>query len=197
MRKLIIGVVILVVLLWGGFSLTGYNAIVDHDEDVMAAWSEVENQYQRRAELIPNLVQTVKGVSGFEQETLQAVTEARAKVGSMQVDASMLDDPQRFQQFEQAQTQLSGALSRLLVVAERYPELKATAAYQDLMTQLEGTENRIAVARKRYIEDVAEYNKMVRRFPTSLGASLRGLDIRPTFESTVEGAETAPAVNFE
>ncbi len=174
----------------------GYNKVIDLDEDVKAAWAEVENQYQRRAELVPNLVRTVKGAAEFEQKTLQNVVEARAKVGSIQADASLLNDPNKFRAFEQAQQKLSGALSRLLVVAERYPDLKASAAYRDLMTQLEGTENRIAVARRRYIQQVAEYNKVVLRFPTSIGASMRGKSTRPTFRTSVPGAERAPKVDL-
>jgi LemA protein len=175
----------------------GYNLVIERDEDVKAGWAEVQNQYQRRADLVPNLVKTVKGVSGFEQETLQNVIEARSKVAGMQVDSSVIDDPAKFQQFEQAQAKLSSALSRLLVVVERYPQLKATDAYRDLMVQLEGTENRIAVARRRYIEAVKEYNKVVLRFPTMIGAKLRNKDVRPTFEATTEDAEKAPTVSFE
>jgi len=178
------------------WSACGYNQVIELDEDVKASWSEVENQYQRRAELIPNLVQTVKGASSFEQKTLKDIVEARSKVGSIQADASILDNPQRFAAFEQAQNQLSGALQRLLVVVERYPDLKATGAYRDLMTQLEGTENRITVARRRYIETVAEYNKVVLRFPTSIGASLRGKKVRPTFSTNIKGADRAPKVEF-
>jgi LemA protein len=174
----------------------GYNAVVDRDEEVKAAWSEVENQYQRRADLVPNLVNTVKGAAGFEQETLREVTQARASATSIRADASILDDPERFKNFEAAQAQLSGALSRLLVVVERYPDLKASQAFRDLMIQLEGTENRIAVARRRYIESVAEYNKVVLRFPTSLGSKLRGKSVRPTFTATTPGAERAPEVKF-
>jgi LemA protein len=196
MKKAIIGIVAAIAVLWIGIAVTGFNRIVEHDEDVIAAFSEVQNQYQRRADLVPNLVEVVKGASDFEKDTLTAVTEARAKVGQMTVDASVLDDPARFKQWEQAQGELSGALSRLMVVAERYPELRATQAYRDLMTQLEGTENRITVARKRYIEAVGGYNKMVRSFPTSIGASMRGLDVRPNFEATTPGADQAPKVEF-
>ena len=178
------------------FAGCGYNTVIDRDEDVKAGWAEVQNQYQRRADLVPNLVNTVKGVSNFEQETLQNVIEARSRVAGMKVDPSILDDPARFKQFEQAQAKLSGALSRLLIVVERYPELKATAAYRDLMVQLEGTENRIAVARRRYITSVAEYNKVVLRFPTSIGASMRDKTVRPTFEATTEGVEKPPDVTF-
>ncbi len=173
----------------------GYNEVIDRDEEVKAAWAEVQNQYKRRADLVPNLVKVVKGAGEFEQETLQDVVEARSKVASMQVDASTIDDPAKLKQFEQAQQQLSGALSRLMVVVERYPELKATDAYRDLQAQLEGTENRIAVARKRYIEQVAEYNKVVQRFPTSIGAGLRDREVRPTFEAAPE-LEKAPDVDL-
>ncbi|HMJ10909.1 MAG TPA: LemA family protein [Polyangiaceae bacterium] len=173
----------------------GYNEVVDRDESVKAAWGEVQNQYTRRADLVPNLVKTVKASAQFEQDTLQKVVEARSKVASMQVDASTIDDPAKLKQFEAAQAQLSGALSRLMVVVEKYPDIKSTDAFRDLQSQLEGTENRIAVARKRYIEDVAEYNKTVQRFPTSIGASMRGKKVRPTFEGT-PGVEKPPEVNF-
>ncbi|MBI3179275.1 MAG: LemA family protein [Deltaproteobacteria bacterium] len=176
-------------------SSCGYNLVIDRDEDVKAAWAEVENQYKRRADLVPNLVNIVKGARDFEQETLVKVVEARSKVSSMQVDSSIIDDPAKLKQFEQAQRELSSALSRLLVVVERYPELKATEAFRDLQAQLEGTENRIAVARRRYIESVAEYNKVVLRFPTSLGASLRDKSERPTFAGEA-GADKPPAVQF-
>jgi LemA protein len=174
----------------------GYNEVIDRDEGVKAAWAEVQNQYQRRSDLVPNLVKTVKGAADFENKTLQAVVEARAKVGSMNVDASVIDDPNKLKAFEQAQDKLSSALSRLLVVAERYPELKATSAFRDLQVQLEGTENRIAVARRRFIQAVAEYNKTVLRFPSSIGARLRGKSERPTFTATTPGADKAPEVNF-
>lgn len=173
----------------------GYNEVIDKDEGVKAAWAEVQNQYQRRADLIPNLVKTVKGAANFEQETLQKVVDARSRVGQLNVDASTIDDPQKLKEFESAQGQLGSALSRLLVVAENYPQLKATEAFRDLQVQLEGTENRIAVARKRYIEQVGEYNKVVLRFPTSIGASMRGKSERPTF-SAQPGAEVAPEVSF-
>lgn len=194
--KLALVVVAVLVALVGSCSVIGYNSIVDHDEAVLAGWAEVENQYQRRAELIPNLVATVKGEAKFEQSTLQAVVEARASVAGIKVDASMLDDPERFRQYERAQAQLSSSLSRLLVVSESYPQLRANQAFADLRAQLEGTENRIAVARKRYIEAVAVYNAQVRKFPTNLGAALRGLDVRPTFEATVSGADVAPKVEL-
>jgi LemA protein len=184
------------VLLASVASGCGFNLVIDRDEDVKAAWAEVQNQYQRRADLIPNLVNTVKGAASFERETLEAVVNARAKVGSMQVDPSILDDPARFQQFEQAQASLSSALSRLLVVVERYPELKAVERFADLQAQLEGTENRIAVARQRFNREVAEYNKVVLRFPTLIGAMLRGKSERVPFTATTPVAETAPTVEF-
>lgn len=175
----------------------GYNEVIDRDQSVQAGWAEVENQYQRRADLVPNLVRVVQGAANFEKGTLQAVVEARAKVGSVQVDAATIDDPGKLKKFEQAQGQLSSALSRLLVVAEQYPDLKATAAFRDLQVQLEGTENRIAVARRRYIEAVAEYNMTVLRFPTSIGASMRGKKERPTFTASTPGADKAPEVKFQ
>lgn len=174
----------------------GFNEVIEADEDVKAAWADVENHYQRRADLVPNLVATVKGVKNYERETLEAVVQARAKVGSIQVDSSIIDDPERLEAFERAQAQLGSALSRLIAVAEDYPELKATDAYRDLQTQLEGTENRIAVARRRYIEAVAEYNKVVLRFPSMIGASLRGKKERPTFKATTENAHVAPEVDL-
>jgi LemA protein len=173
----------------------GYNEVVDRDEDVKSTWAEVQNQYKRRADLVPNLVNVVKANAQFEKETLQNVVEARSKVASMQVDSSVIDDPAKLKQFEQAQQQLSGALSRLMVVVEKYPDLKASEAFRDLQSQLEGTENRVAVARKRYIDSVSEYNKVVQRFPSSIGASLRGKDVRPTFEAAPE-MEKPPEVKF-
>jgi LemA protein len=175
----------------------GYNGVINRDEAVKAAWSEVENQYQRRADLVPNLVATVKGAAKFEQETLTKVIEARAKATSVRMDPSILDDPERFKRFEQAQAELGGALARLLVVAEQYPQLQATAAFRDLMVQLEGTENRIAVARNRYVAAVADYNAYVQRFPTSIGSRMRGRAMRPTFTATTPNADVAPKVNFE
>jgi LemA protein len=174
----------------------GYNQLQGLDENVKAAWSEVQNQYQRRADLIPNLVNTVKGASQFEQDTLQKVIEARSQATSIKLDAQSLSNPETFKKFEQAQQNLSGALSRLMLVVERYPELKANQNFRDLQAQLEGTENRIAVARKRYVESVAEYNKAVRYFPTNLTAKyLLGLDVRQTFTAE-EGAAKPPQVKF-
>jgi len=175
----------------------GYNDLQGLDENVKAAWSEIQNQYQRRADLIPNLVSVVKGYATHERETLEAVTEARAKVGSMQVTPQTLNDPQAFQKFEDAQAGLSSALSRLMVVVERYPDLKANQNFLDLQSQLEGTENRITVARKRYIDAVNNYNKMVRYFPTNLTARyLLHLDVRPNFTASAPGAEKPPEVKF-
>lgn len=173
----------------------GYNDVITLDENVKANFAEVENQYKRRADLVPNLVSVVKGAANFEQDTLTKVVEARSKVASLKVDASTIDDPEKLKKFEAAQGELSGSLSRLLVVAEQYPQLKATDAYRDLQAQLEGTENRIAVARKRYIESVAEYNGLVQRFPTSIGASMRGRAVRPTFQAA-PGSDKAPEVKF-
>jgi LemA protein len=173
----------------------GYNEVIERDEDVKASWSEVQNQYKRRADLVPNLVNIVKGSANFEQETLTKVIEARASATKVNVDASTIDDPAKLAQFEAAQNKLSGALGRLLVVSENYPDLKASAAFRDLQGQLEGTENRISVARKRYIESVADYNKSVLRFPTSLGASLRGKKERPNFTGNAADEE-APEVKF-
>ena len=174
----------------------GYNDLQGLDEEVKGAWAEVQNQYQRRADVVPNLVATVKGAANFEQETLQKVIEARSAATSVKLDANALNNPEMFKKFEQAQSQLSSALSRLLVVVERYPELKANQNFRDLQAQLEGTENRIAVARKRYIERVAEYNKGVRFFPTNLTAKyLLGLEVRQTF-SAEEAAAKPPQVKF-
>ncbi len=173
----------------------GYNDVITRDEEVKGTWAEVQNQYKRRADLVPNLVSAVKGAGQFEQDTLTKVVEARSKVAGLKIDASTIDDPEKLKKFEAAQGELSGSLSRLLVVAEQYPQLKATDAFRDLQSQLEGTENRIAVARKRYIESVAEYNGVVQRFPTSIGASMRGRAVRPTFEAA-PGSENAPEVKF-
>jgi LemA protein len=188
--------VTLLTLLLGVFAGgCGYNEIIDRDEEVKASWAEVQNQYQRRSDLVPNLVKVVKGNAQFEKETLEGVVEARSKVAGVKVDAATIDDPAKLKQFEEAQAGLTNALSRLMVVVERYPDLKATEGFRDLQAQLEGTENRIAVARKRYIETVAEYNKTVERFPTSIGASMRKKSLRPTF-SVAPGVEKAPDVQL-
>ncbi|MEZ5446305.1 MAG: LemA family protein [Gammaproteobacteria bacterium] len=175
----------------------GYNRLQSMDEGVKGAWAEVVNQYQRRADLIPNLVNTVKGYAAQEKDVLIRVTEARAKVGSIQATPELLNDEGAFTQFQQAQGELSSALSRLLVVTENYPQLRSDALFQDLQAQLEGTENRIAVARKRYIESVQEYNTTVRQFPVNLTAMLFGMKVKPNF--TVENEaeiSTAPRVEF-
>jgi LemA protein len=177
------------------FAGCGYNQVIDEDENVKATWAEVQNQYKRRADLVPNLVKTVQGAANFERDTLQKVVEARASVAGIKVDASTIEDPQKLQEFEAAQSKLSGALSRLLVVSENYPDLKSNASFRDLQAQLEGTENRIAVARGRYIESVAGYNKLVLRFPTSIGASLRGKKEKPTFTGNAAD-EKAPEIKL-
>ena len=164
-----------------GLSGCGYNDFQRLDEQTKAAWSEVLNQYQRRADLIPNIVNTVKGEAGFEQETLTKVIEARAKATSIQVTPETLNNPEAFNKFQQAQGELSSALSRLIAVSENYPNLKANQAYQDLRVQLEGTENRITVARNRYIKAVADYNVLARQFPTNLTAMLFSYSVKPSF----------------
>jgi LemA protein len=175
----------------------GYNALTAGDEQIKASWSEVINQYQRRADLIPNLVKTVEGFAKQERDVLVKVTEARSRVGSIQATPEMINDPAALQQFQAAQSELSGALSRLLVTVERYPELKSDANFRDLQAQLEGTENRITVARNRYIETVREYNTLARSFPTNITAMLFGFDVKPSF-SVENEAEIArpPEVSF-
>jgi LemA protein len=178
-------------------SSCGYNRIQGLDEDVKAAWSEVQNQYQRRADLIPNLVETVKGYAKHEEKTLEGVVEARAKATQVTLSASQLSDPQAFKKFQDAQAGLSQSLGRLMAVAESYPDLKANQNFRDLQSQLEGTENRIAVARRRYIDSVAEYNKAVRFFPTNLTARfLLGAQVRETF-TVSESATKNPEVKFQ
>jgi LemA protein len=176
-----------------------YNGLVGAEQQVEEAWAQVENVYERRAALIPNLVETVKGSASFEQETLTAVVEARSRVGQLSTQASeqLLSDPARFAEFQKAQDGLSSALSRLLVVVERYPELQSTAAFRELMTQLEGTENRITVERKRFNEVARDYNSRLLKFPTNVIARLLGWHFtrRPYFEATA-GAEVAPKVDF-
>jgi LemA protein len=189
----LLSVVLAGVLLTG----CGYNTLQSQDEQVKAAWAEVLNQYQRRADLIPNLVNTVKGYAEHEQEVLTQVTEARSRVGQLQATPEMLSDPQALAEYQAAQGELTSALSRLLVVVERYPDLKANENFRDLQAQLEGTENRIAVARNRYIQSVQEYNMTVRRFPTNLTAKIFGHEVKPTFEVEDEGSlAEPPAVDF-
>jgi LemA protein len=176
----------------------GYNDFQRLDESVKASWSEVLNQYQRRADLIPNIVATVKGETNFEQETLTKVIEARAKATSIQATPELINNPEAFQKFQAAQGELTGALSRLMVVVEQYPNLKANAAFQDLRTQLEGTENRVTVARNRYIKEVAAYNVLARSFPTNLTAMMFSYSVKPTFTVQNEAQISAPpAVSFD
>ena len=176
----------------------GYNDFQRLDEEVKAGWSEVLNQYQRRADLIPNIVATVKGEANFEQETLTKVIEARAKATSIQATPELVNDPAAFQKFQAAQGELSSALSRLLVVSEQYPSLRANQGFQDLRVQLEGTENRITVARNRYIKTVIEYNVKVRSLPTNLTAMVMGYQVKPNFTVQNEAAISAPpAVSFD
>jgi LemA protein len=175
----------------------GYNQFQSGDEAVKAAWGEVVNQYQRRADLIPNLVNTVKGYATHERETLESVTRARAAATSFQITPEVLSNPVAFEKFQQVQGELSGALSRLMAVSEKYPDLKADTSFRDLQSQLEGTENRITVARQRYIAAVEAYNVTVRSFPTNLTAMMFGYQAKPSFSVTNEKAiSTAPTVNF-
>ncbi len=179
-------------------SACGVNNIPTYDEQVKSAWSQVENQYQRRADLIPNLVSTVKGYAAHEKDTLTAVTNARAKVGSIQVSKNLLDNPQAMQQFQQAQGELGGALKRLLVVSERYPDLKANQNFLALQSQLEGTENRISVARRDYIGATERFNTEIRTFPGKLwhGFLYSDLKLREAYTATTQDAATAPKVSF-
>ena len=175
----------------------GYNEFQTKDEQVKAAWAEVLNQYKRRADLIPNLVQTVQGYAAHERQTLEAVINARAKATSVQLPAEALDNPEKVKQFQQAQGELAGALGRLLVVAENYPNLKADANFRDLQAQLEGTENRITTARNRFIKAVQEYNILARQFPTNLTAMLFGYKPKPQFSVEDEKAiAKPPTVDF-
>ena len=184
---------LLVVMLSG----CGYNAIQKQDESVKASWSEVLNQYQRRADLVPNLVNTVKGYAQHEEKVFVEVTEARAKVGSIQINADSLNDPQKLQQFQAAQGELGSALSRLMVVSENYPQLKADGLFQNLQAQLEGTENRVTVARNRYVQAVQDYNSMIRTFPNNMTAKIFGYKVKPNFTVANEQAiSTAPKVDF-
>lgn len=187
-----IGVVVLLAL----YGISVNNNLVEKEEAVNQAWAQVENQYQRRSDLIPNLVNTVKGAANFEQETLTDVIEARSRATSINVDPGQLSNESMVRQFEQVQSQLGGALSRLLVSVERYPELTATQNFRDLQNQLEGTENRITTERMRFNRAAQDYNTSLRRFPTNVFASLFGFDRKYYFEAT-EGAETPPEVSFD
>jgi LemA protein len=187
-----------IILLAVGLSGCGYNTIPTLDEAAKAKWAEVQNQYQRRSDLIPNLVATVQGYAKQEKEVLTAVTEARAKATSINVDASQITDPEKIKQFQAAQAQLSGALGHLLAVSEKYPDLKSNQNFLALQSQLEGTENRIAVARRDYIQAAQAYNTNLRTFPGSIWASIFYKDAKPiaAFTATAPNAEQAPAVKF-
>lgn len=197
MKQSVIIIIIAVIAGLAALAVPGYNRLQGLDENVNAQWSEVVSQYQRRADLVPNLVETVKGYAQHEQEVFTQVTEARAKVGSMQITPEMLEDEAALKRFQQAQGELTSALSRLLVVAENYPDLKANTNFENLMTQLEGTENRIVTARRNYIESVQTFNTAVRTFPNSLIARIAGLSRRAQFSVENEAAiSTAPQVQF-
>jgi len=174
----------------------GYNTLQVKDEAVTAAWSEVQNQYQRRADLVPNLVNVVKGYAKHEEQVLTEVTQARANVAGLKVDREVLEDPELFQRYQQAQSQLTGELSRLIAVSENYPDLKANEQFRDLQVQLEGTENRIAVARNRYISSVQDFNSYARQFPQVMTAKVIGMEPKPNFTAEA-GAQKAPTVSFE
>jgi LemA protein len=191
----ILGGLLLVIFLTIGWGVGIYNKIVSADEGVKNAWSQVENQYQRRYDLIPNLVETVKGYAKQEKDVLIGVTEARASVGQMKVTPEVLRDPQAFQHFQQAQDGLGAALSRLMVIVEKYPDLKSNQNFLELQSQLEGTENRIAVERRRFNETVQEFNIMIRRFPASMIAGFGGFREAQYFKS-IAGSEKAPQVKF-
>lgn len=191
-RSTIVVIIILALLVLWGISVN--NKMVSQEEGVTTAWANVESQYQRRADLIPNLVNTVKGYAAHESETLQAVVEARAKATSISVDSQNMT-PEQLKEFQEAQNQVTGALGRLIAVAESYPDLKANENFKELQAQLEGTENRIATERKKYNEVVKSYNTYIRKFPQSLFANILGFDKKPYFESE-EGSEKAPVVEF-
>lgn len=196
LRRFVWAVLSLVVVL--SLNGCGYNDLQSQDEQIKAGWSEVLNQYQRRADLVPNLVNVVKGYASHEKEVLTQVTAARAQVGQIKISPELANDPQALQKFQAAQGQLSSALSRLLVVSENYPQLKADSLFRDLQAQLEGTENRITVARNRYIQTVQVYNTTVRKFPTNLTAKMFGMAVKPNFSVENEKAiSNAPAVNFD
>ncbi len=197
MKSKLLLLILILIIVGGFFFFKDYNSIQTQDEKVAASWSEVVNQYKRRADLVPNLVNTVKGYATHEKDVFTQVTDARAKVGSIQINADQLSDPALFSKFQQAQSELSSALSRLIAVSENYPELKANTLYQDLMSQLEGTENRITVARGRYIETVQSFNTYIRQLPTKWIANVIG--VQPKQQFTVENEQqisNPPAVNF-
>ena len=195
MKRILVTVVLLAATL--GLGGCGYNTMQAGDQNIKAAWAEVLNQYQRRADLVPNLVNTVKGFAQQEKDVLLGVTNARSKVGGIQATPELVNDPAAFQKFQAAQGELTSALSRLMVVVEKYPELKSDANFRDLQAQLEGTENRITVARNRYIKAVQDYNVTVRSFPTNLTAMIFKMDVKPNF--TVDNEKTIsvpPTVDF-
>ncbi|WP_294893001.1 LemA family protein [uncultured Gilliamella sp.] len=197
MKSKLLLLILILIIVGGFFFFKDYNSIQTQDEKVAASWSEVINQYKRRADLVPNLVNTVKGYATHEKDVFTQVTDARAKVGSIQINADQLSDPALFSKFQQAQSELSSALSRLIAVSENYPELKANTLYQDLMSQLEGTENRITVARGRYIETVQSFNTYIRQLPNKWIANVIG--VQPKQQFTVENEQqisNPPAVNF-
>jgi len=195
MKRLTTALIIAATLSLGG---CGYNELQRSDEEVKADWSEVINQYQRRADLVPNLVATVKGYAAQEERVLVEVTQARAKVGSIQLTPELINDPAAFAKFQAAQGELTSALSRLMVVAEQYPDLKSNQNFRDLQVQLEGTENRVAVARNRYIDAVRGYNVTIREFPTNLTAKMFGYELKQNFSVENEKSiSTAPSVNFD
>ena len=189
------GFILLIIIIFVVWGISAYNNLVTLNESVNQSWSQVQNQYQRRADLIPNLVNTVKGYANFERGVLTDVTEARAKVSQMTVTPEVLNDPQAFQKFQQLQGQLTGALSRLLVTVENYPDLKANENFLQLQVQLEGTENRIAVERRRFNETVQNYNTTIKRFPNSALAGIFGFNQKQYFQA-IQGAETPPKVQF-
>ena len=197
MKKALITLAIIVIIIFiiGGWAVGVRNNLVASEENVNQAWAQVQNVYQRRYDLIPNLVETVKGYAAQERETFIAVTEARSKVGQIHISADDLEDPQKFRQFQQAQSELGAALSRLLVVAENYPQLKSNENFLQLQSQLEGTENRITVERRRFNEAAQAYNTTLRKFPDNVVAGFFGFEKRPYFEAQAE-SQTAPKVRF-
>lgn len=193
MKKSLVAIALVSTLTLSG---CGYNTLQVKDEAVTASWSEVQNQYQRRADLVPNLVNVVKGYAKHEEQVLTEVTQARANVAGLKVDKDVLEDPALFEKYQQAQAQMTSALSRLIAVSENYPDLKANEQFRDLQVQLEGTENRIAVARNRYITAVQDFNSYSRQFPQVMTAKVIGMETKPNF-SAEQGAQNAPKVSFD
>ncbi|MEG2921537.1 MAG: LemA family protein [Acinetobacter sp.] len=193
MRKSLVAIALVSTLTLSG---CGYNTLQVKDEAVTASWSEVQNQYQRRADLVPNLVNVVKGYAKHEEQVLTEVTQARANVAGLKVDKEVLNNPELFKKYQEAQSQMTGALSRLIAVSENYPDLKANEQFRDLQVQLEGTENRISTARTRYVESVQDYNTYVRQFPQAMTAKVIGMKAKPNF-SAEQSAQNAPKVSFD